>query len=125
MGLLTTRRDYSIPMSLSGDQALAAARTALAELDWPSQETEPGTLVATEDFARLHCHCQPMSVEIGLSAFDGEESLLLMRASVPGRGPIASQHLLTQSGVLVRRIRSHGEPGHGARARTGPPIMIR
>ena len=106
MGFLTTKRDLSIPMLLSGDQALAAARTAVAELDWPLEETEPGTLVATEDFARLHCHCQPMSVKIGLSASDEGRSTLLLRASVPGRGPIASQHLRTQSDVLARRIRS-------------------
>jgi hypothetical protein len=104
MGFWAATRNLSLLMPLSGDQALAAARMALAELDWPAEENVPGTLVATEDFARLHCHCQPISVKIEVDESGDQESTLSMRMSVPGRGPIASQHLESQSGVLIRRI---------------------
>lgn len=101
---MTTRRSLSIPVDLTREGALAAARAALTDLSWPLDLDQADRIVANEDQARIHCHCQPIKAVLTVGACEGDRVALLVQTSVPGRGPVSSQHLETQTGVLARRI---------------------
>ena len=112
MAFMKTTSSFSIGLGMGGEETIAAARRALLELGWPLLTQEPDRVTATEDVTRLHCHCQPIGVEVALAPAVDEQATLLIQASVPGRGPIASQHLREGTAVLARRIRSlSGPPG--------------
>ncbi len=102
---MSTANSFSISLGVGADQTVAIARRALLELGWPVTLDEADRLVASEDFSKLCCNRQPIEVELRIvPSSDGEANLDIL-AKVPGRGPIASDHLRRQSLAMVRKLR--------------------
>jgi hypothetical protein len=99
---VSKRRD-EIDLAVPPDRALEACRRALAELGWSSEEAEEMRISGREDTTRLCCRQSPARVEIELRGHDSGTAIR-MAGSVPGFGPVSSDHLSSRMEALWRHL---------------------
>ena len=86
------------------DRAGEACRIALAELGWSAEATGEERLAGREGTDRLCCHQSPATVEIELRANGNKGTAIRMSGSVPGFGPVSSEHLSSRMEALWRHL---------------------
>ena len=73
-------------------------------LRWGLEHRGDGRIEVREDATRLHCHCSPLTARLTVHATGSGRTSLTIEGSVPGWGPVASQHVRSQTDLLARRI---------------------
>lgn len=89
----------------------AACRRAIERLGWDLLETGPDSgLRAEEPAAGLCCVVWPVTVEVGIEPESEERTVVTIRATIPGWGPIQSRQLRDRLGALEAAIGAAGKP---------------
>lgn len=76
-------------------------------------------LVLTEDAAKLHCHCSPMTAALFLSSADESRTEVRIEGSIAGRGPIAGKRAREQTDALTRKLGLAAVSGEARGVRAG------
>ncbi len=101
---MVSRREQTLELPLGGAETDAVCRSVVADLGWQLSERGDGTLVAAEDPSRLHCRRSPLRAELELAPRGIAKTTLAVHGAVSGRGPLAAQHVRSQTDLLTRRI---------------------
>jgi hypothetical protein len=95
-----------IELDLAPDQALAACRRAIADLTWTLEESGgQGDVTGRERPEILCCHNAPVRVEAEVQPAPHDRASVEVRGSVPGWGPVSSEHLRSRMEAFERRLR--------------------
>jgi hypothetical protein len=81
---------------------LAAVRRAVSSLGWPSSEPTPWTVVATE-MVQPASFGNPVRAEIAVGSH-GTESVVVIRVTNAGIGPIQRAHVRDRAALLHQRV---------------------
>ena len=107
LGKPETRERQELRLPVPPDEALAACRAALAEMNWSVESPGPGRLRSREDISMLHCGHAPMDLEVEVRQAERGGSIVDAEGVVAGAGAVASKHLSQAMKAFVRVMARH------------------